>query len=492
MQTLATESPPAAPEPVAPAERRWRPELPTHGAALATGLVWLPMLGWYVAFRPGIMSGDSIAIYELAKHGHWVDYHPPAYIAAMWVSTSLLGSPSLLTLAQSLLLAASVVAVVHSLLRIGVNRYAVYAVSAVVALSPMVGAFSISLWKDIPYAAAFLFISARVVDVTRARLDDDLGTSRGAAWSICAWSCLAVLMRQNGIVLVAGLAVVLWFVLKRQRRQMVAVFLIPVLVLMVTKLVIYPAIGVKSIGSQPALTIQLHDIADAASRDPGMFSSSDRAFMETMGPFDVWASTYSSYGCTSANWEWDPRFHWSALNGHSSELVSLWLKVVREHPVMVARNRLCVGAVAFRPDNEGVLYTVSHGIDPNPDGLRTVPIIGALHDPAVSLLGRLDENDVQSWLWRAPGWIYLAYGVFIFVAAKRRRWILLLPVLPLFVLQASVFPVNPAQDARYMFPGLMLAVLLLPGVSLAFRKDRGEEADVVADLSSDAADDVLV
>jgi hypothetical protein len=471
MQTLATESPPAAPEPVAPAERRWRPSAPTRGAALATGLVWLPMLFWYAAFRPGLMSADSLAIYEFAKHGHWVDIQPPAYIAAMWVSTSVFGSPSLLTLAQSLLLAAGIVAVARALIRLGVHRTTVLVVTAVVALLPSVGAFSISLWKDVPYGATFLFIGARVVDLTRARWDDDPPAARAAAWSLCAWSCLAVVLRQNGVLLVVGLVVVLWLCLRSQRKQLAAVLLIPLAVLGALKLVVYPVMGVSSSGSQPALAIQLHDIADAASLDPAMFSPADRAFMETMGPFDAWSTTYPAFGCSSANWEFDPRFHWAAVDGHSSKLVTLWLKVVREHPLMVARNRLCVGAVAFRPDNDGVLYTVSHGIDANLDGLRTVPISNALHDRAVSLLQRLDENDVQSWLWRAPGWIYLADVVFIVVAVRRRRWILLLPVLPLLMLQLSVFPVNPAQDARYMFPGLILAVLLLPGVTLAWRRD---------------------
>ena len=40
---------------------------------LATGLVWLPMLLWYAAFRPGLMSADSLVIYEMAKHGLWLD-----------------------------------------------------------------------------------------------------------------------------------------------------------------------------------------------------------------------------------------------------------------------------------------------------------------------------------------------------------------------------------------------------------------------------------
>jgi hypothetical protein len=468
MQTAATASPPHSLEPDAPPQRRWRPPPPPRGALAATGLVWLPMLAWYAAFRPGLMSADSLQIYEFALHGHWQDQQPPAYIASMWVSHALLGSPSLLTLAQSLLLAASIVAVARALLRLGANRKAVYVVTAIVALAPMVGAFSVSLWKDIPYGAAFLFIGARVIDLTRAQWDVDEVAGRNAAWSLCAWACVAVVMRQNGVLLVSGLTVVLFVALRKQRRQLIAVFLIPIALLGVLKVVVYPLVGIASSGSQPALAEQLHDIADAVSRDPGEFNASDRAFLETMGPFDAWASDYEAFGCSSANWEYDPRFHWTAVDGHASQVVSLWLKVIRTHPAMVARNRLCIGAVAFRPDSVGTLYTVSRGIDPNNDGLRTVPIFKGLDDHARSVLDRLDSPSLQPWVWRAPGWIYLADAVLIFVAVRRRRWVLVLPLLPLLMLQLSVFPVNPAQDARYMFPGLMFAVLLLPTLSLAW------------------------
>ena len=134
-----------------------------------------------------------------------------------------------------------------------------------------------------PYAAAFLFLGARVIDLTRARLIADTDAARSAAWSICCWSCLAVVMRQNGILLVGGLAVVLWIISKAQRRQLVAVLVIPVALLLVLKVVVYPVMGVASSGAQPPLELQLHDIADAAARHPAMFTDADRAFLEHDG-----------------------------------------------------------------------------------------------------------------------------------------------------------------------------------------------------------------
>ena len=128
---------------------------------------------------------------------------------------------------------------------------------------------------------------------------------------------MLVALRQNGVLLVVPLVVVLWLCLRTQRRQLVAVLLIPLAVLGALKLVVYPLMGVGSGGSQPAVSMQLHDIAEAVARDPAMFNASDRALLETMGPFDVWGSAYETTGCIQANWEWDPRFHWQAVNGRA-------------------------------------------------------------------------------------------------------------------------------------------------------------------------------
>jgi hypothetical protein len=249
-----------------------------------------------------------------------------------------------------------------------------------------------------------------------------------------------------------------------------------VMVLGFLKVVVYRVIGVTASGTQPSLAIQLHDIAAGAQADPESFSASDRALMERMAPFEVWRSTYAATGCSSANWEWDPRFRWDKLDGHSSELISLWIRVIEDHPVMVMHNRLCIGAIAIRPDTHaGVLYTVSRGVDANPMGLRTVPVISALDDPALDVLDALDTPGAHGIAWRAPGWIYAAYVVLLITARRRRQWLLLAPALPLLMLQLSVFPVNPAQDARYMFPGLILAVLVFNVASCRRTESSGDD-----------------
>ena len=58
------------------------------------------------------------------------------------------------------------------------------------------------------------------------------------------------------------------------------------------------------------------------------------------------------------------------MDGEADRFAELWGELTMESPLGVLKNHLCVGAVAWRPDSEGVLYTVSHGIDPNDSDSR--------------------------------------------------------------------------------------------------------------------------
>jgi hypothetical protein len=439
--------------------RRWRPDRTSIWLTLAA---WAPSLVWFAALRPGLMSGDSLSEWQQATGGHWVDLHPPVYTAAMWVSDRLGGGPSLLTVSQSLLLAAAVVAVARAMVRLGGRPWAVATCAAVVVVSPMYGAFSISLWKDIPYTAAFLFVSARLLDVVRARLAGDPGAATHDWWAMAAWVAVLTAFRQNGFVFVVGLVAIVAFPLRAEWRRLALLVGTSILTLVLLKAVVYPVLGVAGSGSQPAVALFLHDIAAVGTLDPAAIGPSDRALMATVAPPSVWYEAYRRFGCSSANWEFDPRLHWSAVDGHAGQFVALWLRLVRADPHVVVSNRLCVGAVAFRPAGVGVLYTVSRGVDPNPFGLRTVPIVGTLHDEAETVLDAIDHPGAQLLLWRAPLWIYAAIGACLITARRLRRWTPLLIVAPLVAMQLAVFAANPAQDARYMFGALVLAVVVLP------------------------------
>lgn len=432
------------------------------------GAAWLPMLWWFAAFRPGLMSADSLESWAQATGGTWVDLQPPIYTAAMWLSDALVGSPSLLTLGQSLFLAAGIAATGRAVVHAGADRRLVVGLCAAVAATPMVGAFSVSLWKDIPYAATLLFVLARLVDLAAARAAADDPSARLALRSMVAWAALSVVIRQNGIVVAVLVLGALALALRDLWRPLAIGVVACVATLGVAKFVAYPLLDVQPGPANSEVSTLLHDIASVAARDPGALDAGDRELLAVVAPVEVWRDAWLRFDCYSANWQYDPRFDWRLVDGHQSEYVRLWAELLRENPRAVTGNRLCAGAVAWRPDNHGVLYTVSRGIDPNALGLETVPVVQAWNDTAVDVLDALDDPDVQWLAWRAPGWLYLTYGAVGLAAWRRRQALLVVPLALPAAVQVSVAALNPAQDARYLVPGLLAAWLLLPlaGVSL--------------------------
>lgn len=435
--------------------------LPCRKAIWATLLVWMPMVCWYAALRPGLMSEDSLSVWRQATGGDWVDLHPPLYTAAMWLSASIFDHPGLLTLGQSLFLAASVVAVALSLLRLGAPVRAVWFATGALAVSPMLGLFSISLWKDIPYTAAVLLASARVIDLASVRLrgqgDEVVPTMR----ALTLWLVVATLFRQNGIIFAAVVLSVLMLILRGQRRSVAGAGGIVVLAFVLLKVVVYPAAGVERSPAQASLAMFMHDIAAVARTDPSVFDPADRSLMGTVAPFDTWRMRSERFGCASANWEWGPEFTWARVEGRADDYLRLWAEVLGERPWRVVSNRLCVGAIAWRPDTVGSVYTVSRGIDSNDFGLRTDPVFEGLDNAARSVIDVTDTPSVEWILWRGPPWIYASWVALGIAALRRRRVVVLLAGLPSLALQISVFPFNPAQDARYMFAGLLLGVLMV-------------------------------
>jgi hypothetical protein len=441
-------------------------------------LAWLPMLLWLAAFFPGLMSADSLVIWQQATEGGWRDVHPPIYTAAMWVSAHTVDSPVLLTLAQSWFLAFGIVSVALACIRAGANRRLVIVVTAILACTPMVGSFAVTLWKDIPFTAAFLLVGARLIDLAVARLRADRAAQLLALRGVAIWAVVMTVLRQNGILVIGLTLLVMVLALPGLRARIALVLLLCVLVLGGLRAVVYPALGVDPPPVNVELFSVLHDVTAVAAEDSGALDAEDTALLERAAPIEEWTTSFRDFGCSSVNWQWLPEFDgWTGLEGHEGDLVRLWFEVAAENPRAVLANRLCAGAIAFRPDNVGAVYTVSRAIDPNRFGLSTDPLLDPLNTAGREVLDVLDEPWIQWLAWRAPLWIYAAYVLVGATAWRRKQLPLLLPLLLLVGLQLAVAVLNAAQDARYMMPGLLLAVLVLPLATARVHRDEVDEAD---------------
>jgi hypothetical protein len=477
--------------------KQWLAELPSslserasvaRWAWAGTMALWVPMFVWFLGNRPGFMTFDSFDVWRQASTGHWEDTHPVAYVLAMKVSEIVLGSASLLTLGQSLYVAAGLALLCRSLVRAGCHRGVTYAVGAIVACLPQVDGFVITLWKDIPYTAALLCVAARIVDIFAFRLRaPDAVLPRRMLKSLFLHLLAAVVFRQNGIFFAVFVGSLLFVVNTRRRRGVVMMTGALVLIFLLMKLALYPAMGVEHTPAEINIAGFVHDIDAALVKNPEIFTDSDKALLERAMPLAQWRSSYYCYAII--NWYLNPSMRLTAFREDESQYLALWRKVVREAPETVISNRFCVSSLAWRVDesHSGYIYTLTYGIPDNPYGFKTVPVLPRLRPWMLKRLEWADKPWRLWYTWRAPAWIYLVDLLLIAQAVRFRRLIWLLPGIVPLAQQLNVLVLNPSQDARYMFGAYMMAVAMLPLAALSRTQARAAVVD--DEMGDDELDD---
>lgn len=431
-------------------------------AVVQVALLMGPAAVYLAALRPGLMSADSLASWSQIDTGDWVDVHPPAYTGLMWLSAKAISSPFLLTVGQTIFVVTGLRALASSAVAAGANRRWMWALTGCLVVSPMFGAFTSSLWKDVPYTGAFLWFVAHLVRYCAAAQSDDRpAMAREIRW-LAAWGGLLVLFRQNGIVVAVGVLMVLALLQPAVRRACAAGVVVLGVAVAVVKLAVYPALGVEEAPPYFSLFHVVHDIAAVVANSPGGLDRDDRELVHEMAPVGSWRARYS---CSTVN----PLLYGSDLKiaevgKDRDRVVGVWIDVLRSRPWTVLGNRLCVSSHAWDPlPPSGELYTVSHGIDDNPFGLRLEPVPARLGTWVLDAVTWTDTRPQKAFLWRAPPWLYLLYAVLaagVVRARRARPWLFI--ALPFAVQQFAYLLISPAQDTRYMFPALIGGVVLLP------------------------------
>ena len=437
-------------------------------------VIWAPMLLWWVALLPGGISNDTLDSWTQIKTGHWASHHPPPFTAFFWL-TSLGGTtPATTSLVESLVVAASLAwfaMVLADVLRAG---RAVYVAAVALAVLPLVGPFSVIIWKDVPETAVLLVLTGLLV--LGWRRSEPLG--RGWWIAVAGSSFAAGLLRWNGGATTAVAGVVVAIALTGRRRWWVGAATAGFGLLGTGVLLLLPHVsGITPVQPVDSQAEQLADLAQFARNHPHSFTTFDRSVLGTIAPFSEWRS--AGYSCVTV----DPVTYYmiryehleTALAAERTALSHLWRKMARKHPGELLHARLCRASLAWSlgdpPRRE--IPTVHAEVSPNDYGLHQLSPAPLRH--AARRYAELSNDRwVQVLFWRPALWVLLTIAAAAFAGLRRGRWRLLLVVLavPLGVLLS--YAVEPAaQDARYTYAATVICqVATVAYVAGRFRRRR--------------------
>ncbi len=234
-------------------------------------IAWLP---YFLAFYPGILSSDSISqvqqvIGEMPSSNH----HP-------WIHTQLIGvcyrigyaiggtansGVAVYSIISMLLLAAAFAKICTWLYCAGIPRITRILSIIFLALCPFNGIYSITMWKDIPFAAFIILFMVNILDITIDYLDKKSVMMHWVEFVV--YGILVCVFRSNGIyVWVFTIPFLIGYFFKA-RKRIIILSLVVLGVVMGYKSILLPSLNVIQPDTIESLSIPVQQVACVIAKD---------------------------------------------------------------------------------------------------------------------------------------------------------------------------------------------------------------------------------
>lgn len=454
---------------------------------------------WWAAFYPGGMSYDSISYVWHVTTGHWMSNHSVVYDGLVWLSLQITGDLAVLTFLQSVAMAAALAYVAVTLRQFGVPGKWSATAAIACAVLPSIGSFTIFVWKDVPFVigAVLAFGAAGRLVVRRMRGAQsvrDKAFRNEIAVLFLGFLCMG-LFRNNGLLVAVLAAPVLLLVLPRMRRAVLVATVIPALTAGLLQTVVYPAIGVITPTKDQVYAMNYADIAVVYGKVPWTFTQADKELMAKVAPLSHWSGRAAN--CYNADWAMQKPMNRKKADEYNSQLLDLWMRVLKRNPDQMIGARLCRSHIAWSPfpgppELAGNTLISVPSVPKNLFGwanwnpemrdspyrpiLKIRPLNDQLHDAAYFVWKASKTPQLQWLLWRGAAWCYVAYAVSLMFSRRHRSWAPVGAMSITLALQLTVVAANPAPLARYMFAPMFLGILTLPLIAARPRFGRQSEA----------------
>lgn len=429
-----------------------------------------------MVFWPGVMSNDSIDQWHMAAAGITSDWHPTYHTLFIAAARKVWDSPAFIAMLQAGALGLSTGYLIAVLERATRTPAAVaHFASWCCALMPVVAFSSVTLWKDVPYAASVVAISAALVSLVvlgRPRLSHPLTFA-----SALAILLVCMLFRHNGPPVAAATLLAVFALSKANRKAVAVLGLAAIGMTMVLKGPVTDAIGVPR--SNVAFTLYSHHIAAHLESGAIPRTAESKALLrQIVKERETWPYSCGLIDVTIFN----PAFDRNVAARHSNELRDTWLRMASEDPIAELKHLACVSSLVWLMDESGQspLYEAGVSIRSSDDQLTWVekgPEVqqASLAPRAAEYLGDWLQLTRQfNLLWRPAAWLYLLLFA-VWVAVRRTGdWRIALIAAPILVHSMVLAVANVAQDPRYQLIVFIVALAAVPALLMSTpRLDRG-------------------
>lgn len=414
-------------------------------------LCWLP---YYLYQYPGIMTPDSINQFEQVLGVIPYNNHHPwshtmifalLYKAAFAITGDMVVSVGFYTLVQMCLLSASMAFFISTLRQQRIRPFILLLFTAFYALIPYHAVFSVTIWKDIPFAAAVLFFNCLLL---RLILHKSLRAHEMVLFLLSGM--MICLFRSNGWYAFLVIVPFLLFFFRKQKRQVYPCLLVTLLLCVLIK---YPVMNYFQV-TQPdlieSLCIPTQQIAAVLCNDREL-TTEERSLIENVVDLtyikDLYNPTFAD-NMKELVRAGNPKY----LASHKKEFFQLWISLGLRYPKDYLDAYIKQTYGYWYPDSF-YLVAEAEGVSATELGVSTRHLIGGplvVKGKEIAIkLGSIVPIYGMLWSMGVACW-FLLFSVGTVLV--RREMSKLLCYLPSILLLLTVLIATPvATEFRYVY-----------------------------------------
>lgn len=354
------------------------------------GLMMLCWMPYYLTVFPGNIGADTIEEVSMCIGKiPWTNHHPVFYTMLMDGVIKLTSSTGSLTVAmavfaflQMLLLAMTLGYILIWIRRhLQSNRWITPAAFIFFALNPVMAMYSVYLTKDVLFSCALVLFALKLRDYVAVRDKKEL-------ISIAIWATLVMLLRNNGLMIIAIAFLVVIIVCRTNWREILIALLIPFVVFGGFRLAAYKVLNIAPQSFAESASIPLQQTGYVISSydiDELGISDTDINTLKNIMPFEKVKEVYQ-LGYTDPL-KFDEEFNDKYLNEHSGEYMSAWLHMLPTHLSDYVKAYLAQTAGYWHYGESNTLCT--QGVTDNELGIKATDVIR--NATGISLSGIIEK-----------------------------------------------------------------------------------------------------
>jgi hypothetical protein len=421
-------------------------------------LAFVPLFIWWLGWFPAFITGDSLDQLGQVGTGEFSNGHPAFHTITMWFITRVWDNAGAISLVQIVVLALLLGLIAKRLRELGLPLWLAVGAAWVVGLSPAVGPTAITLWKDIAFTLAFLWVFAELLLI--ARLDRAYWRDAWNPVRLGAGLSLLWLFRHNGLVTMLGVLATLAIVNRRNLGRLVPTVLTVATIVLVVQGPVFWLFSVDR-STPAAAEVLLPVVASSFVHEPDNFSTKEVALLTSIAPLEVWRSRYD---CDHFDpLLFDPAFSVDAIRRDPDPVLQLGIRTLWRDPDTSLGFFWCRASFLLVPGQPGDAYLQRppFSIPANDLGLERSPRWSVAADVTGEIFTRAES---PSWLWLTwrPALIIWATIATYLALARGATRPLVLPaaLLGFHLLNVAAFSLN--HEFRLAFPLYVAGILSLP------------------------------